>query len=121
MRYLLSFAFCFLFLATKAQFKKPVTVQISTPQAQCAECKLKIENFMKAEEGVAKVVVDIKKKLTIITFLSDRTNIENLKTALANLGFDADDVTAEESQYKQLPICCKRESDGGGPPKKKKQ
>jgi periplasmic mercuric ion binding protein len=92
-----------------AQFKKPVTVQIKTPQAACVECKDKIEKFMKVEEGVAKIVVDI---------LSDRTNIENIKTAIANLGFDADDVTANKETYKRLPICCKRVEDGGGPPKK---
>lgn len=101
-----------------AQFKKPVTVQIKTPQAACAECKDKIEKFMKYEEGIAKIVVDIRKKITTVTFLSDRTNIENIKTTIANLGFDADDVTANEEQYKRLPICCKRVADGGGPPKK---
>jgi periplasmic mercuric ion binding protein len=103
---------------TFAQFKKPVVVQIKTPQAACIECKDKIEKFMKYEEGIAKIVVDIKKKITTVTFLSDRTNIENIKTTLANLGFDADDVTANEETYKRLPICCKRPADGGGPPKK---
>ena len=101
-----------------AQFKKPVTVQIKTPQAACVECKDKIEKFMKYEEGIAKIVVDVKKKITTVTYLSDRTNIENIKTTLANIGFDADDVTANEEVYKRLPICCKREADGGGPPRK---
>jgi copper chaperone CopZ len=105
-------------LAVTAQYKKPVIVQIKTPQAQCEECKVMIERFMKYEEGVAKVVVDFKKKITTITFLSDRTNIENLKTAMANLGYDADDITANEEVYKRLPKCCKRLEDGGGPPKK---
>jgi copper chaperone CopZ len=101
-----------------SQFKKPIVIQIQTPQAACVECKDKIEKFMKYEEGIAKVVVDIRKKITTITYLPDRTNIENIKTAIANLGFDADDITAEEEQYKRLPICCKRVVDGGGPPKK---
>ncbi len=105
-------------LAATAQYKKPVIVQIKTPQAHCEECKVMIERFMKYEEGVAKVVVDFKKKITTITFLSDRTNIENLKTAMANLGYDADDITANEEVYKRLPKCCKRVEDGGGPPKK---
>ena len=63
-------------------------------------------------------MVDIRKKITTVTFAPDRTNIENVKTAIANLGFDADDVVAEAEQYKRLPLCCKREADGGGPPKK---
>ena len=114
--------FTVLFLAAtvfvSAQYKKPVVVQIKTPQAQCVECKTLIEKFMKVEEGVAKVVVDFRKKITSITYLPDRTNLENIKTAIANLGFDADDVTANEEQYKRLPICCKKVEDGGGPTKK---
>lgn len=110
--------FLFLTQISFAQFKKPVVVQIKTPQVACIECKDKIEKFMKYEEGIAKIVVDIKKKITTVTFLSDRTNIENIRTTIANLGFDADDVTAEKEQYKRLPICCKRVADGGGPPKK---
>jgi copper chaperone CopZ len=93
-------------------------VQIKTPQAACVECKDKIEKFMKYEEGIAKIVVDIRKKITTVTYLSDRTNIENIKTTLANLGFDADEVTANEETYKRLPACCKRPADGGGPTKK---
>lgn len=102
-----------------AQLSKPAVAVIKTPQAWCIECKTKIENFLKYEEGVAKVVVDIRKQTTTVTYLTDRTNIENIKTAIANLGFDADDVTANEEQYKRLPTCCKRIADGGGPPKKK--
>lgn len=101
------------------QLNKPLVAVVKTPQAWCIECKEKIEKFMKYEEGVAKVVVDIKKQTTTVTYLKDRTNIENIKTAIANLGFDADDITANEEYYKRLPQCCKRESDGGGPPKKK--
>jgi copper chaperone CopZ len=104
--------------AVNAQYKKPVVAQIQTPQAQCVECKTLIEKFLKYEEGIAKVVVDIRKKITTVTFLSDRTNIENIKTTIANIGFDADDITANEESYKRLPICCKKEKDGGGPPKK---
>lgn len=107
-----------LFTSVIGQYKKPIVAQIKTPQAQCVECKTLIERFMKTEEGVAKIVVDFRKKITTVTFLSDRTNIENIKTAIANLGFDADDVTANEEVYKRLTICCKKVEDGGGPPKK---
>ncbi len=118
MKTLLSVLFLAVTFTVSAQYKKPIIAQIKTPQAQCAECKDRIEKFMKSEEGVVKVVVDIRKKITTITFAPDRTNMENIKTAIANLGFDADDVVAEPEQYKRLPLCCKREADGGGPPKK---
>jgi periplasmic mercuric ion binding protein len=90
-----------------AQQKKPITVKIQTPTAQCEECKLRIEEYLKYEEGVTKVVVYPRSKYTMVTYLADRTNIENIKAAIANAGYDADDVTANEDAYKKLPKTCK--------------
>src|SRR5438132_14317805 len=79
-----------------AQVKKKAlqTVTIKNPALQCEICKDKIESFMAREEGVTKTVADFKRKIVKVTFWTDRTNIENIKTAIANVGFDADDVTA---------------------------
>ena len=90
------------------------TVTIKTPTVQCETCKKRIESYMSREDGVTKVVVDFKRKTTKVTFNSERTNIENIKTAIANVGYDADDVTANEESYKKLPTCCKKTEDGGG-------
>jgi hypothetical protein len=46
-------------------------------------------------------------------------DIEEIKTAIANSGFDADDIPANEDSYKRLPITCKKFEDGGGHPKPK--
>ncbi len=102
---------CGFVLAGSAQAKKPVTVKIETPTVQCSMCKKKIEDYMKREQGVTKVNVDFKKKETTVTYYADRTNIENIKTGIANAGYDADDVTANEDSYKKLPTCCKKPED----------
>jgi hypothetical protein len=67
------------------------------------------------------MVVDVKKKEATVKYYTDRTNIENIKTGIANAGYDADDVTANPDSYNDLPKCCKKPEDGGGPlnPKKK--
>ena len=91
-----------------AQQKAVDKVVIQTPTVQCEECKERIENYLKREPGVSVVKVDYKKKTTTITFLTDRNNIEQLKTAIANAGYDADDITADEEAYKKLPKCCKK-------------
>lgn len=97
------------------QVKKGVqTVTIKTPTVQCESCKERIEGYLKREEGVQKAVVDYKKKTVKVTFNTERTNIENIKTAIANAGYDADDVTADTEAYKKLPMCCKKTEDGGG-------
>lgn len=94
-----------------AQQKTQQTAVIKTPGVQCAECKGRIEKYMSHEEGIQKVVVDYKKKTTTVTYLTDRTNVENIKALIANVGYDADDVTAEPDAYKRLPSCCKKPAD----------
>ena len=58
--------------------------------------------------------VDYKHKKTKVTYYAERTNIENIKTAIANVGYDADDITANDESYQKLPKCCKNLEDGGG-------
>lgn len=97
------------------QVKKAIqTVTINTPTVQCESCKKRIEDYLKREDGIQKVNVDFRKKVTKVTFVAERTNIENVKAAIANAGYDADDVTAEADAYKKLPKCCKKPEDGGG-------
>ena len=83
-------------------------VVIKTPTVQCEECKDRIENYLKREPGVLTVNVNYKKKITTITYLDERNNIEGLRTAINNAGYDADDETADEDAYKALPACCKK-------------
>jgi len=98
-----------------AQVKKAVqTVTIKTPTVQCESCKKRIEDNLIRQEGITKVNVDYKKKVTKVTFVTDRTNIENIKTEIANIGYDADDVGANAESYERLPKCCKKTEDGGG-------
>src|ERR1700712_682850 len=68
---------------------------IKTPTVQCEECKNRIEKYLIREEGVTKVNVDYKRKVTKVSYVTDRTTVENIKTAIANAGYDADDVTAD--------------------------
>lgn len=96
-----------------AQQKKPVTVRIQTPGIQCEDCKIRVEDYLKYEEGITKAVAYPKSRYVNVTYLTDRTNLENIKTAIANVGYDADDVKANEDSYKNLPKTCKKPEDGG--------
>jgi copper chaperone CopZ len=80
---------------------------ISTPTILCEKCQEKVEFFISHTEGVTSVAVNIRKKTTTVTWINDRTTLENIKTAIANLGFDADDIEAEEYAFKRLPKQCK--------------
>ena len=91
-----------------AQQKTTKKVVINTPSVQCEMCKDRIEKYMSREPGIVSVKVDYTKKTTTVSYLTDRNDIEQVKTAIANVGYDADDVTAEEGSYAKLPKCCKK-------------
>jgi len=100
-------------LISSAQVKASLTAKISTPTVGCEECKTRIETYLKRYDGVSSINVNWKRKETTVKYLTDRINIEEIKTAIANCGYDADDVPANEDSYKRLPKTCKKPSDGG--------
>lgn len=105
--------FCFTAVSFAQQYSTPKATGkavIKTPTILCEKCQEKVEFFLtKSTPGVTSVSVNIRKKTTTVTWLNDRTTLENIKTAIANLGYDADDIEAEEYAYKRLPKECKAE------------
>jgi periplasmic mercuric ion binding protein len=100
-------------IAGSSQTKAVVTATIKTPGALCENCKIRIENYLKRYDGVQEITVNFRKGETKVKYFTDRTDIEQIKTAIANAGYDADDVPAAEDFYKQLPKPCKKPEDGG--------
>ena len=97
-----------------AQVKAVQTIKLSTPTVQCEMCKKKIETYLDRYDGVTMINVNYKKKETTVKYVTDRINEEEIKTAIANAGYDAGDIPANEDSYKRLPKCCKKPEDGGG-------
>lgn len=94
--------------STHAQSRTEKAV-IQTPSIQCDMCKNKIEkSLVRMEDGIVSVKVNVKAKTTTVVWQKDRTSLERIKTSIANIGYDADDVTAEETAYNRLPKCCKK-------------
>jgi copper chaperone CopZ len=115
--------------ASQAQTKAQEVVKISTPTVQCDMCKSRIEQYLKRIDGVTFANVAVKKKEVTVKYLTDRTNVEMIKTSIANAGYDVAklptdnsapvevEIAANPDSYKLLPKCCKKPEDGGGMPK----
>lgn len=99
--------------SVSAQVKPQQTVKIATPTANCAQCKARIESYLKRYDGVTLVNVNFRKGETTVKYLSDRTNVENIKAAISNAGYDAAEVAAFPDAYNALPKPCKKPEDGG--------
>ena len=103
-------------LAGSAQVKASVTTKIKTPTIGCEDCKKRIESYLDRYDGVTYVMANWRQKNVTVKYLTDRINIEEIKTAISNCGYDADDIPAFEESYNRLPKTCKKPQDGG--PKK---
>lgn len=120
MKYLFTLLFfSVISIAGFSQTKAQLTAKINTPNALCEACKTRIESYLKRYDGILSVNVNYRKGETTVKYLTDRINIETIKTAISNVGYDADDVIAAEDAYKRLPKTCKKPQDGGAHPKPK--
>jgi periplasmic mercuric ion binding protein len=112
-------------LSASAQQPKFQWVTVKSANLKCWECKerldkyLLMENKAHLEMGIMQWKINLLQGEIKFQYLPDRTNPEDIKAALNNAGFDADDEKAEEEAYKKLPPICKRSADGGGPTKGK--
>lgn len=90
-----------------AQNKKTEEVKIKT-SAQCDMCKERIEKALAFEKGVKKANLDMTTKEVTVTYSPKKIKLEQVKQAIANAGYDADNVMADEKAYAKLPKCCKK-------------
>ena len=100
-------------ISGSAQVKASMTAKIKTPTVGCDDCKNRIETYLKRYDGVTSIQVNWHQKITTVKYLTDRTNIEEIKAAISNCGYDADDIPAFEEAYTRLPKTCKKPEDGG--------
>ena len=91
------------------------TVKIET-SAQCEMCKERIEVEMQFTKGVTAANLDVESQILTITFKSKKTNLDKIKRAISFIGYDADEILADEKAHDKLPKCC--QNPDFGKPKK---
>ena len=104
---------------TFSQTKALQTARIKTPNVLCEDCKSRLTTYLDRYDGIQYLNINFRKGEIQVKYLTDRIDIEQIKTAISNAGYDADDVQANEGAYKRLPKKCKKFEDGGGHPKPK--
>jgi mercuric ion binding protein len=92
-----------------AQQKKSDTVSIKT-SAVCDMCKERIEGALAFEKGVKSATLDLETKMAVVVFNPSKTTPEKLRITISKLGYDADEVPANQKAYDSLPACCKKDA-----------
>jgi copper chaperone CopZ len=74
----------------------------------CDMCKEKIEKDLPYTKGVKKVTVNVEKKEIQVVYNDEKTTEAKLKTAISKIGYDADDVLANQKAHDRLAKCCQK-------------
>lgn len=94
-------------LAQKAKFD---TVKIKT-SAECEMCKTKLETELGRSKGVKSANLDLSTRVVTVVYNKSKTDPGKLRTIISNIGYDADDIKANNRAQKKLPDCCQPGAD----------
>lgn len=92
-------------LSTSIFAQKATVVSIQT-NAQCGDCKERIETALNQSKGVVYAELNLETKVVEIKYNSKKTDVATLKKKLTLIGYDADDQKADPIAQKGLPLCC---------------
>jgi len=98
-----------LFSVNSYAIGKMETIKIKT-SSQCDMCKETIEKKMAFEKGVKSAVLDVESSVLTVVYNPKKTNPDLIRKAVAAVGYDADDIPAEQEAYDNLHECCKKGS-----------
>lgn len=100
-------------LTVFAQKAETQTITIQT-NGTCEHCKKVMMENVPQWKGVEKCSYDLKTAKLTITYQPQKTSPETLRTAISQLGYDADNVKADAEARAKLPSCCTQANKGQG-------
>lgn len=102
-----------LFISTSVlSQEKKAQIVINTP-TKCNHCKIcetcgqKLETDLYYVRGIKIVEYNEKDQTTTIVYKPKLINPDRIREEIAKLGFDADDVKADDIAYEKRDRCCK--------------
>lgn len=78
-----------------------------TVYGNCTSCKKAIEKATKSVKGVKSASWDKKKKILNIQYNLSETSLNTIEKAIIDIGYDTENMRAEDSVYDELHECCK--------------
>lgn len=72
----------------------------------CEMCKKKIEKAANAVGGVKRAIWNIENDQMTVKFNTNKTSIDSIQKAIANVGYDTEKYKADDKVYSQLDGCC---------------
>ncbi|MDX1652676.1 MAG: heavy metal-associated domain-containing protein [Brumimicrobium sp.] len=80
-------------------------VKIQT-NAQCGQCKERIEEKLNYTSGVSYAELNLDNKVVEVKYNSAKITAEEIRKIISDLGYNADEVKADAEAQSNLPKCC---------------
>lgn len=81
------------------------TVIIQT-SAECGDCKERIENGLNYSKGISFAELDLETKKVTVKYNGTKVSLDQIRTKINSIGYDADSSKADPEAVKKLPLCC---------------
>lgn len=99
------FSLFFVLWSTVSFGQKMMISQIQT-NAQCGDCKERIEGKLNYTKGIKFAELDDQTKIVTVKYDPNKISLESIKHIIAKIGYDADEVKAAQEDVEKLPKCC---------------
>lgn len=100
----------FVTLSTQAQDKKNKNAKYSIEvNGNCDLCKKRIEKAAFSVVGVKSAIWNVETYQLALIINEEKCTILEVKTAIAKVGHDTDEVKATDADYQKLHSCCQYE------------
>jgi len=96
-------ALFFAFGSVKAQ--KSITKTFKT-SAICDQCEGRLEDNLNYQKGISYADFDVPTKTLTVKWNPKKISEAEIKQFVAEIGYDIDDIKANEEKRAQLPSCC---------------
>ena len=93
-------------ISTQAQTKSTETFKV---YGNCGMCQKTIEAAALDAKGVKSATWDMDEDMITVVFDSSKTDLDKIKTVIAESGYDTDTHRAPDKAYDKLHGCCKYE------------
>ena len=98
--------FLFIFITGLTFGQKKIEEAVIQTSAQCGDCKERIEGKLNYTKGVVFAELDLESKKVTVRYKTKSISLQEIKQAIASVGYSADDVKAREEDVLKLPKCC---------------
>lgn len=75
---------------------------------QCETCGKSFQEKLLSIKGVKMYELDEKQMTLTLYYNSEKTDLKAIKSAISNMGYDADEIKANPIAYEKLDGCCKK-------------